>query len=81
MTIVLGTNSREAASRRRIFLSLAQRIWAAAYRYYRRRATERALSRLDDHVLKDIGLTRTATGYEFIVPENSLSTRRRRTRL
>ncbi|AXS42547.1 DUF1127 domain-containing protein [Breoghania sp. L-A4] len=44
--------------------------WAAMRAAYRRRATRRALDRLEDWALKDIGLVRGAYGFERMPPDD-----------
>jgi len=63
MSLEINTVFRRRAHSRGLLLS-ALRVLAAEFRQYlRRRETHRALSRLSESELKDIGLQRTELGY------------------
>ncbi len=63
MSVEIDTIFRSRARSRGVLLS-AVLVFAAELRgYFRRRATARALSHLNDGELKDIGLERTELGY------------------
>ncbi len=66
MTIEIDTVFRSRAHSRSLVLS-ALRVFAEELRgYFRRRATRRALDRLTQTELTDIGLVRTHDGYKEI---------------
>ncbi|GAB2185308.1 DUF1127 domain-containing protein [Roseibium sp. LAB1] len=63
MSLEIDTIFRSRANSRSVLFS-ALRVCAAEFRnYLRRRETNRALSRLSESELKDIGLQRTELGY------------------
>ncbi len=64
--MAMETVFTERAARRRIVLDVLSLAVQAACLWYSRRITERALARLNDRELKDIGLVRTSTGYNMI---------------
>ena len=49
-----------------LLTALSKFAWRAVHRAWRRRQTRRALARLDDHMLADIGLSRNAFGYDAL---------------
>lgn len=67
MTMIEAIPDSAATGRpapRRRLVSLLQACIRAGVVAYRRRRTRRALDRLDDRALKDIGLARGEWGYE-----------------
>lgn len=77
MSLEIETVFRNRAQSRGLLLS-ALGACAAWFRgYLRRRATHKALAHLTDEDLRDIGLMRTAYGYEEI-PEERLRLPHRR---
>ncbi|MHA7774594.1 DUF1127 domain-containing protein [Roseibium sp. M-1] len=63
MSLEIDTVFRSRAHSRGLLLT-ALRVFAGEFRQYlRRRETNRALSRLSESELKDIGLQRTEIGY------------------
>ncbi|GAB2206720.1 hypothetical protein ROS1_35370 [Roseibium sp. ROS1] len=63
MSLEIDTIFRSRANSRSVLFS-ALRVCVAEFRnYLRRRETNRALSRLNESELKDIGLQRTELGY------------------
>ncbi len=76
MTLAADTiYRRKAASRGRLF-SLMVLFARAAAGVLQRRRTMKALNRLSDRGLRDIGLVRTSCGYEFLPDELSWKHRR-----
>lgn len=63
MTLTLETAFGRRLRRRSIAVRILQAIANALHRAHRRRATEKALCKLNDRELEDIGVTRTSTGY------------------
>ncbi|MCV0429160.1 MAG: DUF1127 domain-containing protein [Roseibium sp.] len=63
MSLEIETVFRSRAHSRSRLLSAFRVLAAELRRYYRRRATAKALSHLNSQELRDIGLVRTETGY------------------
>ncbi|WP_346900515.1 DUF1127 domain-containing protein [uncultured Roseibium sp.] len=63
MTLTLETTFGRRHRGRSLVIRVLQAITTALYRAHRRRVTEKALSKLDDRELEDIGVTRTSRGY------------------
>lgn len=78
MVMVTDTVFRQRAARRGIVLQVLNGILQALFRWHQRRKTERALARLNDRDLQDIGLTRTSTGYDRIRWDRDLLRERNR---
>lgn len=66
MSLEIDTVFRRRANNRGLVLTAIYTMAAGVHRYLRRRATERALSRLNAHELDDIGLVRTERGYRAL---------------
>ena len=66
MTLTLETSFGRRLRRRSIVVQMLQALAGALHRAHRRRVTEKALSRLNDRELADIGLTRTSLGYVLV---------------
>lgn len=64
MSLEIETVFRSRAHSRGILLAALHGVAERLRRYYVRRATHRALSRLNEAELKDIGLMRTELGYQ-----------------
>lgn len=63
MSVEIDTVFRSRAHSRGLLLSALRALVARVRRYHDRRATDRALSCLNDDDLRDIGLMRTPDGY------------------
>ena len=63
MAMTLETTFGRRLRGRSIIIRALQAITTALYRAHRRRVTEKALSKLNDRELADIGVTRTSLGY------------------
>ena len=63
MAMTLETAFGRRLRGRSIVIRMLQAITAALYRAHRRRVTEKALGRLSDRELEDIGVSRTSRGY------------------
>lgn len=65
----MTTIVQRAAARLRLrieFAALLRSLYGFAWMAYSRYRTQRALDRLDDRQLKDIGLSRSYFGYELL---------------
>ncbi|MEJ8476515.1 DUF1127 domain-containing protein [Roseibium algae] len=69
MTMVTDRKSGQKVSGRAILRDLITLTLKAALRSIQYRRTVRALRRLDDRGLRDIGLTRTSEGYRLAPDE------------
>lgn len=69
MSLEIETVFRSRANSRGVVLAAFRGLAEQLRRYLVRRATDRALSRLSDEELRDIGLYRTSFGYEQIPDE------------
>lgn len=63
MAMTLETTFGRRLRRRSLVINMLKAVGAALYRGHRRRVTEKALSKLNDRELADIGVTRTSLGY------------------
>ncbi|CTQ73706.1 DUF1127 domain-containing protein [Roseibium alexandrii] len=63
MSLEIDTVFRRRAHNRSLFLTAIRTLAASVQLYLRRRSTERALARLSNQELDDIGLVRTNRGY------------------
>jgi uncharacterized protein YjiS (DUF1127 family) len=66
MSVEIDTVFRSRANSRSLLLSVLRACVAGLRNYHRRRATDRALSCLNDDDLRDIGLMRTPDGYREV---------------
>lgn len=66
MTMTVETTFTQRARRRGVVFNFLQYLLRGLYMAHRRNVTERALGKLSDRDLKDIGLARTSTGYDLV---------------
>lgn len=66
MTMTVETTFTGRARRRGVVFNFLRYLLRGLYMAHRRNVTERALCKLNERDLKDIGLTRTSTGYDLV---------------
>ncbi|WP_428672090.1 DUF1127 domain-containing protein [Roseibium sp.] len=76
MSLEIETVFRNRAHSRGLLLDAIRAVAEGLRRYYLRRATDRALSRLSERELKDIGLFRTEFG-DLEIHKDSIRARER----